>query len=130
MLAQIVAKRVPDVGLGFPPFFLLTVYAGKAQPESLCARTHTLLRDGNPEAVHVRLYAHNHVSASLATPTSGSMAPVGAVAVDSHKIHAPKIYLGADVARVQTAGGHEVWSTSSKTYVQNAVKVVEWSRIY
>ena len=41
-------------------------------------------RDGNPEAAHVRLYAHNHVSASLATPTSGSIAPVGAVAVDSH----------------------------------------------
>ncbi len=41
-------------------------------------------RDGNPEAVHVRLYAHNHVSASLATPTSGSIAPVGAFAVDSH----------------------------------------------
>jgi hypothetical protein len=40
---------------------------------------------------------------------------------------APEIYLGADVAKVQTAGGHEVriWSTSSKTYVQNAVKVVE-----
>ena len=36
-----------------------------------------------------------------------------------------EIYLGADVARIQTAGGHEVWSTSSKTYVQNAVKVVE-----
>ena len=38
---------------------------------------------------------------------------------------APEIYLGADVAKVQTAGGHEVWSTSSKSYVQNAVKVVE-----
>ena len=37
----------------------------------------------------------------------------------------PDIYLGADVAKVQTAGGHEVWSTSSKSYVQNAVKVVE-----
>ena len=38
---------------------------------------------------------------------------------------APEIYLGADVAKVQTAGGHEVWSTSSETYVQNAVKMVE-----
>ena len=38
---------------------------------------------------------------------------------------APERYLGADVAKVQTGGGHEVWSTSSKSYVQNAVKVVE-----
>ena len=33
--------------------------------------------------------------------------------------------MGADIAKVQTKGGHEVWSSSSKTYVQNAIKVVE-----
>ena len=38
---------------------------------------------------------------------------------------APERYLGADVAKVQTGGGQEVWSTSSKSYVQNAVKIVE-----
>ena len=39
--------------------------------------------------------------------------------------HEPDRYLGADIAKIQTSGGHEVWSSSSKTYVQNAVKVVE-----
>ena len=37
----------------------------------------------------------------------------------------PTRYLGADVAKIQTRGGQEVWSTSSKSYVENAVKVVE-----
>jgi len=37
---------------------------------------------------------------------------------------APERYLGAD-AKVQTGRGQEVWSTSSKSYVQNAVKIVE-----
>ena len=39
--------------------------------------------------------------------------------------HEPDRYLGADIAKVQTKGGHEVWSSSSRTYVQNAIKVVE-----
>ena len=39
--------------------------------------------------------------------------------------HEPDRYLGADIGKVQTKGGHEVWSSSSKTYVQNAIKVVE-----
>ena len=33
--------------------------------------------------------------------------------------------MGADIAKVQTKGGHEVWSSSSRTCVQNAIKVVE-----
>jgi hypothetical protein len=40
-------------------------------------------------------------------------------------IKPPKIYLGADVARIQLPNGHEVWSTSPCTYVKNSILVVE-----
>jgi hypothetical protein len=40
-------------------------------------------------------------------------------------IKPPEIYLGADVAKIQLPDGHEVWSTSPRTYVKNSILVVE-----
>ena len=40
-------------------------------------------------------------------------------------IKEPKIYLGGDVAKMQLPNGCKVWMTSPRTYVENAVKVVE-----
>ena len=37
----------------------------------------------------------------------------------------PDLYLGANVERFELPDGREVWSTSPKTYVKNAIKVVE-----
>ena len=37
----------------------------------------------------------------------------------------PELYLGADVGKFQLQDGREVWSTSPRSYVKNAVKVVE-----
>ena len=40
-------------------------------------------------------------------------------------IKEPKIYLGGDVAKMQLPNGHEVWMTSPRTYIENAIKVIE-----
>ena len=40
-------------------------------------------------------------------------------------IKPPEIYLGADVAKIQTPDGKEVWLTSPHTYVKNSIFVVE-----
>jgi hypothetical protein len=45
--------------------------------------------------------------------------------VKDGSIKPPKIYLGADVTKIQTPDGREVWSTSPHTYVKNAILVVE-----
>lgn len=37
----------------------------------------------------------------------------------------PDIYLGANVMKVQTPDGMEIWATSPRDYVKNAIKVVE-----
>ena len=37
----------------------------------------------------------------------------------------PEIHLGADIGKIQTPDGREIWSLSSKTYIKNAVKIVE-----
>jgi len=37
----------------------------------------------------------------------------------------PDIYLGANVAKFQLPDGREAWSTSPRSYVKNAIKVVE-----
>ena len=38
----------------------------------------------------------------------------------------PKIYLSANVSQIQLLDGHMVWSTSPRTYIKNAIQVVEW----
>jgi hypothetical protein len=40
-------------------------------------------------------------------------------------VHEPDIYLGADMEKVQLPSGKVEWAMGSKTYVRNAVKVVE-----
>jgi hypothetical protein len=40
-------------------------------------------------------------------------------------VHVPDIYLGADMEMVQLPNGKVEWAIGSKTYVKNAVKVVE-----
>ena len=35
------------------------------------------------------------------------------------------IYLGANVSKIQMPDRHEVWSTSPRTYVKNAIGVVQ-----
>ena len=41
-------------------------------------------------------------------------------------IKEPDIYLGADVAKMmQMPDGHTIWTTSPRTYIKNAVQVVE-----
>ena len=40
-------------------------------------------------------------------------------------VHEPDVYLGADMEKVQLPNGKVEWSMGSKTYVKNAVKVVE-----
>ena len=40
-------------------------------------------------------------------------------------IKEPKIYLGGDVGKTQLPDGHEVWTTSPRTYIVNSIKVVE-----
>lgn len=40
-------------------------------------------------------------------------------------VHEPNIYLGADMEKVQLPSGKTEWAMGSKTYVKNAVKVVE-----
>jgi hypothetical protein len=40
-------------------------------------------------------------------------------------IHKPDIYLGANMEKVQLPDGKVKWSMSSKTYVKNAIRVVE-----
>ena len=40
-------------------------------------------------------------------------------------IKEPKIYLGDDVAKMQLPNGHKVWTMSPRTYVENAIKVIE-----
>jgi len=40
-------------------------------------------------------------------------------------IKEPDIYLGADVAKFQLPDGREAWSTSPRSYVKNAIDVVE-----
>ena len=40
-------------------------------------------------------------------------------------IKEPKIYLGGDVAKMQLPNGREEWMTSPRTYIENAVKVIE-----
>jgi hypothetical protein len=37
----------------------------------------------------------------------------------------PEIYLGANVEKVQMPDGREVWATSPRDYVKNAIKIVE-----
>jgi hypothetical protein len=37
----------------------------------------------------------------------------------------PEIYLGANVEKVQMLDGREVWATSPRDYVKNAIKIVE-----
>jgi hypothetical protein len=41
-------------------------------------------------------------------------------------IKPPEIYLGANVSKMQLPDGQEVWTTSPKAYVKNALTVVEW----
>ena len=36
-----------------------------------------------------------------------------------------KIYLGGDVAKIQLPDGHKVWTMSLRTYIENAIKVIE-----
>ena len=43
----------------------------------------------------------------------------------SESVKEPDIYLGADMEKVQLPNGRVEWATSSRTYVKNAVKVVE-----
>jgi hypothetical protein len=43
----------------------------------------------------------------------------------SGSVHEPDIYLGADMEKVQLPSGKTEWAMGSKTYVKNAVKVVE-----
>jgi hypothetical protein len=43
----------------------------------------------------------------------------------SGSVKEPDIYLGADIEKVQLPDGRSEWSLLSKTYVKNAVKVVE-----
>jgi hypothetical protein len=43
----------------------------------------------------------------------------------SGSVHEPDIYLGADMEKVQLPSGKTGWAMGSKTYVKNAVKVVE-----
>jgi hypothetical protein len=40
-------------------------------------------------------------------------------------IKSPEIYLGANVSKMQLPDGREVWTTSPRTYVKNALLVVE-----
>ena len=40
-------------------------------------------------------------------------------------IKEPDIYLGANVSKIQMPDGSEVWSTSPRTYVKNAIGVVQ-----
>ena len=40
-------------------------------------------------------------------------------------IKEPKIYLGGDVAKMQLPDRHKVWTTSPRTYIENAIKVIE-----
>jgi hypothetical protein len=40
-------------------------------------------------------------------------------------IKPPDIYLGSNVDRIQLSDGHEVWCTSPRDYVKNAISVVE-----
>jgi hypothetical protein len=37
----------------------------------------------------------------------------------------PEIYLGANVDKVQMPDGREVWASSPRDYVKNAIKTVE-----
>lgn len=37
----------------------------------------------------------------------------------------PELYLGANISKMQTPDGREIWTTSPKTYVQNSIKVVQ-----
>jgi hypothetical protein len=37
----------------------------------------------------------------------------------------PEIYLGANISKIQTPDGREVWATSPRTYVKNPIQVVE-----
>jgi Reverse transcriptase (RNA-dependent DNA polymerase) len=48
----------------------------------------------------------------LFTAKEGSMKP-------------PELYLGANISKIQTPDGREIWATSPKTYVQNSIKVVQ-----
>jgi hypothetical protein len=38
---------------------------------------------------------------------------------------APEIYLGADIEKIQLKDGQEIWASSPRTYVRNAIKTVE-----
>ena len=40
-------------------------------------------------------------------------------------IKEPKIYLGGDVAKMHLPNGREIWTTSLRTYIENAIKVIE-----
>ncbi|KAI2511245.1 hypothetical protein MHU86_3211 [Fragilaria crotonensis] len=40
-------------------------------------------------------------------------------------VHEPDIYLGANMEKVQLPNGKVEWAMGSKTYVKNAIKVVE-----
>jgi hypothetical protein len=45
--------------------------------------------------------------------------------VNSRSDKEPDIYLGANVEKVQMPDGREVWATSPRNYVKNAIKTVE-----
>ena len=40
-------------------------------------------------------------------------------------IKEPDIYLGANIAKIQTPDGREIWTSSPREYVRNAIKTVE-----
>ena len=40
-------------------------------------------------------------------------------------IKEPDIYLGANIAKIHTPDGHEIWTSSPHEYVRNAIKTVE-----
>ena len=37
----------------------------------------------------------------------------------------PEIYLGANISRIQTPDGHEIWATSPGTYVKNSIQAIK-----
>jgi hypothetical protein len=45
--------------------------------------------------------------------------------VNSRSDKEPDIYLGANVEKVQMLDGREIWATSPRNYVKNAIKTVK-----
>ena len=81
--------------------------------------------DGHPYYEMLFIYADNMLALSHQAETAitkntqfftakeGSMKPL-------------EIYLVANILRIQTPDGCEVWATSLRTYVKNSIQVIEW----